>query len=114
MSFTPAEIAAEIQRAGYPLQITYKPDFRQKIADSWPESLDDSKARQDWGWKEEFDLPKLTAGTHMMAESLAPTHVSAALTLAGSMQTCSLNCRRLSSLEAREIEQERSISRVTV
>jgi nucleoside-diphosphate-sugar epimerase len=60
MSFTPEELAAEIQKAGYDLEISYNPDFRQRIADSWPASLDDSKARQDWGWKEEYDLAKLT------------------------------------------------------
>ena len=39
--------------------ISYKPDFRQAIADSWPQSIDDTEARKDWGWKEKYDLPKL-------------------------------------------------------
>ena len=50
MSFTPKELAASIQKLVPEFQIEYKPDFRQKIADSWPSSLDDNHAREDWGW----------------------------------------------------------------
>jgi len=60
MSFTPAEVAAEIQKHIPDFEITYKPDFRQEIADSWVSSMDDSLARQDWGWKEEYDLATMT------------------------------------------------------
>ena len=60
ISFTPTEIAAEIQKHIPELEVTYKPDFRQKIADSWPASIDDSAARKDWGWKQNFDLEKIT------------------------------------------------------
>ncbi|MBO0936602.1 NAD-dependent epimerase/dehydratase family protein [Fibrella sp. HMF5335] len=60
MSFTPAELTAAIQRYIPELVVNYKPDFRQAIAESWPMSIDDSAARQDWGWKPAFDLARLT------------------------------------------------------
>ncbi|MGZ9677119.1 L-threonine 3-dehydrogenase [Flavobacterium sp. GNP001] len=60
MSFTPTEIAAEIQKHIPEFTITYEPDFRQKIADSWPASIDDSSAREDWNWNHEFDLASMT------------------------------------------------------
>jgi nucleoside-diphosphate-sugar epimerase len=60
MSFTPTEIAAEITKHIPEFTITYEPDFRQKIADSWPASIDDNSARADWGWKHQFDLESMT------------------------------------------------------
>ena len=60
MSFSPAEIAQEIKKHIPNFEITYKPDFRQDIAASWTESIDDSKARSDWKWKPDFDLEKMT------------------------------------------------------
>lgn len=60
MSFAPREIAAEIANHIPGFSISYKPDYRQNIADSWPQSIDDSVARADWGWKEEFDLAAMT------------------------------------------------------
>lgn len=60
ISFSPKEIAAEIEKHQPGFKISYKPDFRQRIADSWPQSIDDSVARKDWGWKHEFDLKKMT------------------------------------------------------
>lgn len=59
ISFTPKELSNAIQQKMPDFEISYAPDFRQKIADSWPGSIDDSKAREDWGWKEKYDLSAL-------------------------------------------------------
>jgi nucleoside-diphosphate-sugar epimerase len=61
MSFCPAEIAQEIQKHIPEFTISYTPDFRQSIADSWPKSIDDSAARTDWGWQHQFGLKEMTA-----------------------------------------------------
>jgi nucleoside-diphosphate-sugar epimerase len=60
MSFTPTQIATEIKKHIPDFEISYKPDFRQKIADSWPATIDDSEARKDWGWHHEFELDNMT------------------------------------------------------
>jgi nucleoside-diphosphate-sugar epimerase len=60
MSFSPKEITASIQKHIPEFDITYKPDSRQQIADSWPQSIDDSTAQQDWGWKPNYDLDAMT------------------------------------------------------
>jgi nucleoside-diphosphate-sugar epimerase len=59
MSFSPREIATEIKKHIPDFSISYKPDYRQQIAESWPKSIDDSVARNDWGWKHEYDLAKM-------------------------------------------------------
>ena len=61
MSFSPKEIAEAIKKYIPDFTIDYKPDFRQAIADGWPKSINDTAARNDWGWKNEFDLDKMTA-----------------------------------------------------
>jgi nucleoside-diphosphate-sugar epimerase len=61
MSFSPREIAAEITKHIPGFKMSYQPDYRQSIADSWPQSINDSVARNDWGWKPEYDLSKMTS-----------------------------------------------------
>lgn len=60
-SFSPKEIAIEIGKKLPGFQISYNPDFRQQIADSWPASIDDAQAKEDWGWKPQFDLLGITS-----------------------------------------------------
>jgi len=60
ISFSAKELADEVKKHIPGLTVTYKPDSRQKIADSWPRVIDDSQARKDWGWSHEYDLPKMT------------------------------------------------------
>jgi len=60
MSFSAGELAASIKKYIPEFICEYKPDYRQEIADSWPRSLDDSAARDEWGWKPEYDLPAMT------------------------------------------------------
>lgn len=60
ISFTPEDIAAEIKNHLPEFEISYQPDFRQEIADSWPSSIDDSEAQKDWNWKPKFDLKEMT------------------------------------------------------
>lgn len=60
MSFTPESLAEEIKKHIPTFEISYEPDFRQDIADSWPSSIDDNAAREDWGWSHNFDIVALT------------------------------------------------------
>ncbi|GGX06172.1 NAD-dependent epimerase/dehydratase family protein [Aquimarina muelleri] len=60
ISFSPAEVVAEIRKLYPDFKVTYAPDFRQEIASRWPNSIDDSAASKDWGWKPKFDLESIT------------------------------------------------------
>ena len=60
MSFTPKQIGEEIKKHYPNFELSYTPDFRQKIADSWPASIDDTSAREDWGWKNDFNIENMT------------------------------------------------------
>jgi nucleoside-diphosphate-sugar epimerase len=70
MSFSPEEIGAAIKNHIPNFTMDYAPDYRQQIANSWPQSIDDSEARSDWGWKHEYDLSRMTAD---MLENLKAT-----------------------------------------
>lgn len=70
---TPREVADSIQKIIADFQIDYEPDFRQKIADSWPNSIDDQFARQDWNWKPSIDLDEMS---HIMISNIRNTVVS--------------------------------------
>jgi len=59
LSFSPEELAGAIKKQMPDFKIAYSPDSRQEIADTWPESIDDSRARQDWGWEPRVDLDTL-------------------------------------------------------
>ncbi|WP_339702540.1 NAD-dependent epimerase/dehydratase family protein [uncultured Marixanthomonas sp.] len=60
MSFNPEDVTASIKKQIPEFTISYEPDFRQEIADSWPSSIDDSKAREDWGWQHKYSLDEMT------------------------------------------------------
>jgi len=60
VSFTPSQMAESIREEIPDFQISYKPDYRQEIADTWPESIDDSKSREEWGWQHRFGLEEIT------------------------------------------------------
>ncbi|MCF6295877.1 MAG: NAD-dependent epimerase/dehydratase family protein [Flavobacteriaceae bacterium] len=70
IGFTPKQIAESIKKHIPEFEITYNPDFRQKIAASWPQSIDDSKARQDWNWNHDFDLEDITKEMLMQLSNL--------------------------------------------
>lgn len=72
ISFSPEEIAVEIKKHIPEFSISYEPDYRQAIANSWPQSIDDSVARSDWGWKHEYNLERMTKD---MLENLQNTTV---------------------------------------
>lgn len=70
ISFTPSQLAKAIQTEIPEFKITYAPDFRQAIADSWPNSIDDSRAKKDWGWNEKFGLSEMV---NVMLKHVDPT-----------------------------------------
>jgi threonine 3-dehydrogenase len=74
MSFAPSEIYNSIKKYYPKFKISYVPDFRQSIADSWPKSIDDSKAREDWGWSPDYNLENMTT---IMIDKLSKRYKSA-------------------------------------
>ena len=60
MSFSVEDLAAEIKKHIPEFECDYEPDFRQEIADSWPKTIDESAAREEWGWKSDYDLSRMT------------------------------------------------------
>jgi nucleoside-diphosphate-sugar epimerase len=75
-SFSPTELVEEIKVHIPGLACTYNPDFRQQIADSWPRTIDDSAAREEWGWEPEYDLPAMVAD---MVQKLQKKHLEGKL-----------------------------------
>jgi nucleoside-diphosphate-sugar epimerase len=73
VSFSAGELEDAIRRRIPNFRVTYSPDSRQKIADSWPTSIDDTPAREDWGWRHEYDLER------MVDEMLARLRAKSAL-----------------------------------
>ncbi|MDC7996629.1 NAD-dependent epimerase/dehydratase family protein [Gilvibacter sediminis] len=71
LSFTPEQLAAEIKKQRPDFKISYDPDFRQEIADSWPNSIDDSEARNDWGWDHQYGIEEIT---EIMLRELGPVY----------------------------------------
>lgn len=71
VSYAPEQVARSIQKHLPTFKISYEPDFRQAIADSWPESINDSTAREDWGWKHEYGLDEIT---EVMIKNLRPRY----------------------------------------
>ena len=70
ISFTPSDLANAITEELPDFKMNYQPDFRQAIADSWPKSIDDTAAKEDWGWKEAYDLRKMVK---VMLENVDPS-----------------------------------------
>jgi nucleoside-diphosphate-sugar epimerase len=80
MTFSAAELAAEIKKHIPSFECQYQPDFRQAIADSWPRSIDDTAARREWGWQPAYDLPSMTAD---MLDELGKRHAEGRLYAGG-------------------------------
>jgi threonine 3-dehydrogenase len=76
MSFSPAELVAEIQKHIPEFVCEYQPDYRQEIANSWPRTIDDRPAREEWGWEPEYDLAAMVAD---MLEKLGKRHAEGRL-----------------------------------
>ena len=71
-SIAPKDVVAEIKKHIPDFAVTYKPDFRQHIAESWPQSIDDSVAQKDWGWKPEYDLAKMAQDMIVNIRAMQP------------------------------------------
>jgi len=75
VSFSPKQISNEIKKHIPNFEISYNPDFRQDIADSWPSSINDLPAKQDWGWNLEYNLEKMTEDMIMNLKKKYKTNV---------------------------------------
>jgi nucleoside-diphosphate-sugar epimerase len=91
MSFSPAQLAAEIRKRIPGFKCSYSPDSRQLIADSWPESIDDSHARRDWGWSPTYNLHSMTEDMILkLGERLPSAEKSRLEPLLGSLRRSSI------------------------
>jgi threonine 3-dehydrogenase len=91
-SFTPEELAASIRKVHPGFEIEYAPDFRQEIATTWPQKLDDSAARRDWGWEPKYDIDSMT---EEMLSSLGPVQAEAVEALAEQVRRAAERRERL-------------------
>ncbi|HLR78105.1 MAG TPA: NAD-dependent epimerase/dehydratase family protein [Burkholderiaceae bacterium] len=77
ISFSPQQIVDELHRQGATFPVTFAPDYRQDIAAAWPDSIDDTQARQDWGWQPEYDLPRMVEEMLCQLRKQHAVHVAA-------------------------------------
>ncbi len=87
---------AEIKKSIPDFELDYAPDYRQAIADSWPQSIDDSVARKDWGWKHEYDISKMTKDMLDNLRVLKNLAISATVFLSKSLRVVSRTCTMVS------------------
>ena len=102
VSFTPREIATEISKHIPGFTLHCEPDFRQAIADSWPRSIDDSHAREDWGWKQQFNLENLALAMLQNLRSNLSREGTPMLSVTGDRKNSEKNTVSLSAQEQQQ------------